>query len=181
MKKSNIKSLIIPFPSAPIVTNELETTTKERLAMYDIITKAFMYKYTYEKAKLQGKEYLIEDKNINKVGVFSKFLSEINKSIRDPFLREFVIASLRALKNNNYANKNVQATYETVRTWFCPDNLKGKIFRNNLASGNSYTSIDFKTLFTECNKEPITEKSPCFAEVKKEYNKYKQQYDDLLK
>ncbi|MBQ7884762.1 MAG: hypothetical protein IJ318_01535 [Clostridia bacterium] len=180
MAKKKIESLIIPFPSVPQIENELQTTTKERLAMYDIITRAFMFKYTYEKAK-EAHKPLPADKNLHDLRVYGKFLSEVNEKISDPFLRDFVLASLKNLKNNDYSRPSVKKTYETVRTWFCPDNLKGKIFRNNLASGTSYESIDFRNLFLLCETQAITENSPLFAEVKTEYAKFKQQYEDLLK
>ena len=180
MAKNKITSLIIPFPSVPLVENELQTTTKERLAMYDIITKAFMFKYTYEKSKA-NRQPLPADKNLNDLRVYGKFLNEINEKICDPFLRDFVLASLKNLKNNDYSRPSVQKTYETIRAWFCPDNLKGKIFRNNLASGTSYESIDFRNLFLVCETQAITENSPLFAEVKTEYTKFKQQYEELLK
>lgn len=180
MANNKITTLIIPFPSVPLIENELSTTTKERLAMYDIITKAFMFKYEYEKAIFEHKIAPL-DKNLNDLRVYGKFLNEVNNSIQDPFLREFVLASLKNLKNNNYNNPNVRNTYETIRTWFCPDNFKGKIFRNNLASGTSYESIDFRNLFILCENETITENSPIFKEVKTEYAKFKQQYDDLLR
>lgn len=180
MAKNKITTLIIPFPSVPLIENELSTTTKERLAMYDIITKAFMFKYEYEKAKFEHKLAPI-DKNLNDLRVYSKFLNEVNHSIQDPFLREFVLSSLKNLKNNDYSRASVRTTYETIRAWFCPDNLKGKIFRNNLASGTSYESIDFRNLFLICETTAVTENSPIFKEVKTEYNKFKQQYEDLLK
>ena len=173
-------SLIIPFPSVPLIENELSTTTKERLAMYDIITKAFMFKYEYEKAKFEHRIAPM-DKNLNDLRVYGKFLNEINYYIQDPFLRNFVLSSLKNLKNNDYSKASVRTTYETVRNWFCPDNFKGKIFRNNLASGTSYESIDFRNLFVLCEKESITENSSIFKEVKTEYQKFKQQYDDLIK
>lgn len=180
MAKNKITSLIIPFPSVPLIENELSTTTKERLAMYDIITKAFMFKYEYEKAKFEHKLAPI-DKNLNDLRVYGKFLSEINDKIQDPFLRDFVLSSLKNLKNNDYTRPSVRTTYETIRAWFCPDNLKGKIFRNNLASGSSYESIDFRNLFLICETTAITENSPLFKEVKSEYSKFKQQYEDLLR
>lgn len=180
MAKNKITTLIIPFPSVPLIANELYTTTKERLAMYDIITTAFMYKYEYEKAKFEKKLAPL-DKNLSDLRVYGKFLNQVNDKIRDPFLRDFVVSSLKNLKNNDYSKPSVRTTYETIRAWFCPDNIKGKTFRNNLASGNSYESIDFRNLFLLCETTAVTENDPIFKEVKSEYAKFKQQYEDLLK
>ena len=87
--KNNIDSLVIDLPCLPEINGEFETSKNERLALYDIIITAFRYKYEYEKAKGQRKEFLFKNQNLNDMKVYSFFLNKINTSIRDKFLRKY--------------------------------------------------------------------------------------------
>lgn len=174
-------SLVINFPSLPEIKGELETCKRERLALYDIIMKAFMYKYNYEMAREVGKQALCADQNLKDIKVYGKFLNEINDSIRDPFLRTYVIDTIKKLKNNDFSKDTVKKTYKTVYDWFVPTSTTGKIFRGNLATGTSYASINFESIFRLCNTQAITEDCALFEDVKNIYHKYVKDYEDLLK
>lgn len=178
---SNYQSLVISFPSFPEIKGEYETTKSERLALYDIITEAFSFKYTYEKAKLAGKAQNYADKDLNKIKVYSYFLNKINNSVYDSFLRKYVIDTVAHIKNNDFNLISVRKTYETFNEWFVPGSLKGNIFRNNLATGNYYKSIDFEQLFRICNTQAVTENYPPFNEIKDLYESYRKNYEDLIK
>lgn len=178
---AEINSLIISFPSLPEIKGEFETTKNERLALYDIIINAFMYKYTYEKAKLAHRESSVADKNLDNIKVYSIFLNEVNRRIQDKFLREYVLNTLKNIKENNFNRPSVRKTYETVRKWFVTDTKQGKIFRNNLATGDDHGSIDFEMLFKLCNKQAITENCPLFKDIKEQYDIYKSEYEDLIR
>ena len=180
--KNNIDSLVIDLPCLPEINGEFETSKNERLALYDIIITAFSYKYEYEKAKEQRKEFLFKNQNLNDMKVYSFFLNKINTSIRDKFLRQYVLDTIKNLRANKYNNKHVKKTYETISKWFDPEmGNYGKIFRNNLATGSDHASIDFRTIFAVCDKVDITEDAECFKEVKQLYEIYKQNYEDLIK
>lgn len=176
-----VDSLVITFPSLPEIKGEQETSKRERLALYDIIMKAFMYKYNYSIACTLNKQSLCADQNLNDIKVYGKFLNEINASIRDQFLRTYVIDTLKNLKNNDFSKATVKQTYETVYNWFVPSSTPGKVFRGNLATGTNYASINFEAIFRLCNTKAITEDCALFADVKDIYGKYVKDYEELLK
>lgn len=176
-----MESLIINFPSFPEIKGEFETSKKERMALYDIVMGAFMCKYTYEQAKLAHKEQAYANKNLDNIKVYSSFLNEVNSKIKDVTLREYVLDTLKSLKENNYNRASVKKTYETVRKWFAPDTFSGKIFKNNLVSGDERGSINFLEIFRRCNKQAITEDSKLFDDVKQQYKIYLDEYEDLIK
>lgn len=181
--KDEVVSLIITFPSLPQIEGEFEITKAERLAFYDIIATAFRYKYNYEKAKAEHKKELFENQNLDDMRVYSNILNLVNEKIRDKFAREYLLQTIRTIKNNNFKKKSVRISYETASKWFDPETgMYGKIFRNNLATTNSdYRSIDFKLFFEVANKEAITEDSPWFDDIKAQYNIFKNSYNDLIK
>ena len=109
--------LIIKFPSVPQVDAQLKTSKNERLALYDIITKAIEYKYTYETEKLDNKE--IPEKNLNNIKVYAMFLSKINQEIRDPFMREYVLDTIKIIKNNNFSKRTVASSQVRWREPSC--------------------------------------------------------------
>jgi len=174
-------SLIIPFPSLPIVKNEQVTSNKERQAMYELINKMFNYKVKYYNACKANKQDEYKQYSLRNIRTYTSFITEINNTIFDPFLREFVMTTLANIRENDLNNPTVKKSYETFKNWFSLDSLNGKLFKNNLASGNSYESINFVLFFKLCNKEAITENSQIFEEVKTEYEKFKNQYEELLK
>ncbi len=181
--KDEVVSLIIDFPSLPQIKGEFEITKAERLAFYDIIVTTLRYKYNYEKAKSEHKKDLYENQNLDNMRVYSDLLNQVNEKIRDKFAREYILQTIRVIKNNDFKKKSVKTSYETASKWFDPETgIYGKIFRNNLATASSdYRSIDFKLFFEVANREAITENSPWFDDVKAQYEIFKDSYDDLIK
>jgi len=178
-----LNNLIIPFPSSPVIKNEKVLSDKEKHAMYELVNKMFRYKVKYYNACNEGAsaKEKYKDHNLSNIKVYNAFMSEINNNIFDPFLREFVLTTLSNIKHNDLNNPKVKKSYETFKNWFSLDSLRGKIFKNNLAFGNSYKSINFAKFFELCNTVEITEKSEIFKPVIAQYNKYKSQYEELLK
>ncbi|MBE7082400.1 MAG: hypothetical protein E7378_01790 [Clostridiales bacterium] len=172
------KPFIVYFSENDPNVLSVEHTKKEKLKMYDIIMQAFLFKYTYESMRLKGQNVKNSPYNLNDLKVYNNFLAEIDKSIHDPLMRAYILETIKVIKNNDLRKKSVQISYQTIYTWFHPNNLKGKTFRDNLEYLNG--TIDFKTVFEMCNSETITENSPCFAEVKSAYAQFKREYDDLI-
>lgn len=171
--------LICYYPKEPNLATEVEVTEIERKATYDVIMKAFLYKYTYEIKKMH-RETNIECYNLNNFKVYNSILEDLNTKIHDKFTRDFVLLSLQKIKANDFSKKSVQQTYKTVSEWFATNSFKGQTFRNNILNGEPAIIINFPALFSECNTTAIKENSKCFEKIKNLYKNYQSQISNIL-
>lgn len=179
---SEVVSLIRDFPCLPENSGEYSTTKAERLALYDIILRTFKYKYNYERAKLAKKTSAFKNQNLDDMKVYSSILNEINTKIKDKFTREYVINTVKQIKNNDFKKQSVRITYDVASKWFDPEKgIYGQTFRSNLATGSDHGTIDFKLFFEVCENEAITETSPWFTDIKGQYEIYRRNYNDLIR
>ncbi len=174
-------SFVIQLPSFPECVGDFRTSNRERDAFYDILSSALTAKFKYEEAKLKNEQKSNEQYNLGNLKVYSSFLNRTNNEINDKELRSYVLETLKIIKNNNYSKKSVRDTYRNAYKWFSKDNTRGQIFAKNLATGKIHESIDFSELFYMCEEKAITENSPEFSDVVNLYQKYKSEYEDLLR
>ena len=83
-------ALIIPFPSVSGKKGISIISVGEMIKAYDIIMKAFMYKFQYETAKYDQKP-INEQYNLGDIRSYNYFVNTINNNINDPILRQFIL------------------------------------------------------------------------------------------
>lgn len=144
----------IKFPWTQYPANQVYVTKDQIKAVYDIIIKAFSYKFTYENGKKQGLSN-IEQYNLNKIKVYNSFVNENLAKVFDPVARDYVLTTLKNIKNNDFGKKCVVESYNNLSLFFAPSSKKCKIVRGFLADDKNHF-IDFCKLFEKCNKTTLT-------------------------
>lgn len=162
------KSIFIEVPWSGKVAYDMYVSGDQVKEIYDIIIKAFLYKYEFEKAGLNGSYLNVKQFDLSDVKIFNGFVNDAVDNILDPVAREYVLETIRQIRDNNFNKKTVQATYETLYKVFEPDSLRIKNIRTMLA--DAVQIIDFGTIFKKCNRNAFTKDSPEIKEILNTYN-----------
>ena len=168
-RRNNMKdSTFIKFPWTKYPTNGVYITPDQIKAVYDLITKALTYKYRYE----QGLEYgmdNIEKYNLDNIKVYNSFINENITNVFDPVARDYVLTTLKVIRENSFKNKSVKDSYYAFFKLFDPYSQNGKMLKTIL-SENPNSFINFCFLFNKCNKTTLTLNSGELKEIVDFYN-----------
>ena len=163
-----MSSIFIDFPWSRDPSNEIYASSDQVKVVYDIILKAFYYKYKFEKSFENGVYIEAKKYNLDDVKVFNTFVNEIIDKVLDPVAREYTLDTVRCIKSNNFKKKSVQVSYFTLYKIFEPDSIKVRNLRYMVS--DAMQLIDFRSLFKTANKSALTDNS---EEIKEINNTYK--------
>ena len=166
-----MNSIFIPFPWSENVTNEIYISEDQISAVYDIIIKAFNYKYLYETNKNIPEA---ENYNLNNIRVYNSFINQNIETVYDPVARDYVLNTLKVIAKNDFKKKSVRESYEELYTLFSLQKAKQNSIKYFLCRNNNQF-IDFASLFQCANIRSLSKVNGPLAEV---YNFYKQRIAD---
>lgn len=162
------KSIFIPIPWSEFDANEMFESGDQVKEVYNIIMKAFYYKFKFEKSKENGNTFNVKQFDLSDVKIFNIFVNDTVDNILDPVARDYVLETVRQIRDNNFKKKSVYTTYKTLNEIFTPQEIKSENLSFMLA--NKLQIIDFCRIFKKCNKEPFTKESNEIKEILTTYN-----------
>lgn len=159
------KSVIILCPWS--YGNGIYVTADQTKEVFNIIVKAFLTKYKYINLTEQGKTTEAQKYDLNDIKVFNHFVNLALDNILDPDAKDYVLESLRAIRDNNAKKRSVKNSYNTIYKMIDPSSNKFSNLRSMLAENMEI--IDFCKLFKMCDKVTLTSET---AEIKEVSNIY---------
>lgn len=171
-------TIFIKFPWTKHPANEIYVSAEQIKTAYDIIIKAFLYKYKYEQGKKLGFRG-IECYDLDNIKVYNSFVNEISTQIYDSTARDYILTTLKNIRENNYNRQCVKQSYEVLFSIFGPEEPTFKDIRNALAK-NPDSFIDFCKLFEKCNRTALTVNSKETLEIMSLYKQQQINYFKIL-
>lgn len=157
------ESLFIKFPWTKNPANGVSLTPEQIITVYDIITKALMYKYRYEigvRCQLEN----IEKYDLDNIKVYNSFVNLNSKKVNDSTARDYVLTTIKNIRNNDFNKPCVRESYDTLYEMFNPENNNYQMLKS-VFSQKSESFVNFCYLFSKCNKEPIKTNGPEIKEI----------------
>lgn len=170
-----MSNTIIDLPWSNIAVNDIHVSKGQTEIVYNLILKAFYYKYKYEMSVANGVVFEVRNFNLNDIRVFNKFVSEALDKIIDPVAKEYTLDAIRTIKDNNFRKKCVKVSYHTLYNFFDPNKDTAKTFGYLLS--NEMKIIDFKRLFKQCNRIAIDSKNKEYINLINAYRDAYMRYD----
>ena len=158
-----MNSIFIDMPWTDYPANGILVTSDQVKELFNIITKAFFYKYNYETLIEQGNEEEAQKYNIGSDRIFNSFIDLIVDRLLDPCARDYALGTIRNIRRNNFQKKQVRTSYETIYNMLEPGTKNFDDLRNILA--DSKKIIDFYYFFDKCNTTAITNKDSDIKEI----------------
>ena len=115
--------------------------------------------------------------SLNSIDKVKSFVNEISTKIYDSTARDYILTTLKNIRENNYNRQSVKQSYEVLFSIFGPEEPTFKGIRNALAN-NPDSFIDFCKLFEKCNRTTLTVNSKETLEI---MSLYKQQQINFFK
>ena len=148
--------------------NGIYVTSDQTKEVFNLLVKIFLSKYKCEKLLEQGEVIKAKQYDLNDIKVFNKFVDLAFDNILDPDAREYVLETLRVVRDNNFKKKSVKVSYYTIYKAIDPDTKKLATLRTILA--DNMQIIDLCYLLNKCNKTTLTNDSPEIKEINTMYN-----------
>ncbi len=149
--------------SAPLEDNEY-CPSQQLGRAFDIISKMFYYKTTYSLAKIKN-EPIDEGYNLDNIGVFNDFATEIITNISDRGLQSYLIRCLREIRKNNLKVNTVKSSYNYLQNLLTPNEPGNLLLRDLITYNNGNAFIDFASIFKSCNTYAVTSQSEIGKEI----------------
>lgn len=151
-------SVFIDLPWTEYPANGIYKSADQVKETFNIIVKAFLYKFKYETASNKS---AVEKFNLNNDRVYAEFVNLTLDNLLDPVTRDYVLATIRNIRKNNFSKKSVKISYQTLYTLLEPKSKQLNDLREFLAE--SQKIVDFYSLFNTCNTKALT---PASEEIK---------------
>lgn len=158
-----MNTIFIDMPWTDYPANGILVTSDQIKEVFNIIVKAFLCKYNYEKQREQGNILEVQKYDLNNEKVFNGFINLIIDNVLDPVARDYALATVRNIRNNNLEKRQVKQSYETIYTMLEPNSKNLENLRTILA--DTKKMVDFYYLFDKCNTTALTEKSSEIREI----------------
>ena len=148
--------------------NGIYVTSDQTKEVFNLIVKVFLTKYKCEKLLEQGEIIKAKPYDLNDIKVFNKFVDLTFDNILDPNARDYVLETIRVIRDNNFKRKSVKISYYTLYKTLDPDTNRLATIRTMLSENMQI--IDFCRLLEKCNKSTLTNDSPEIKEINTMYN-----------
>lgn len=162
------KSILINTPWSEHPSNAIHVTVDQVYEMYELIIKAFMFKYKHEKLKDRKLYDEASKYDLNNLKIFNLFVNENLEKVSDPIARDYVLETISNIRDNNFSKDCVKKSYQTLFMVFDPNNIRRDNIKVYMARYGQF--IDFNRLFKTCNKVALTESSNEINDIFEFYN-----------
>lgn len=172
------KSIFINIPWSKCPSNAISITIDQVYEMYELIIKAFMFKYKHENLKERNLLDEAQTYNLNNLKVFNLFVNENLEKVSDPVARDYVLETISTIRNNNFSKDCVKNSYQTIYRVFDPNNIRRDNIKTYMARYGQF--IDFNKLFQICEKHSLSDSSNEILEIYEFYNSSVARYSKEL-